>query len=58
MAQRSRADSWSTLTNSTSAASVISIRVGEAGWNLNRWQKRGDVPAISKEQLGKLQLKY
>jgi hypothetical protein len=37
---------------------LIKTWVGEAGWNLNRWQKRGDVPAISKEQLDKLQLKY
>ena len=32
--------------------------VGEGGWNLNRWKTRGDVPAITKDQLDKLQLKY
>jgi hypothetical protein len=32
--------------------------VGEGGWNLNRWKARGDVPAITKDQLDKLQLKY
>lgn len=32
--------------------------LGESTWNLNRWQKRGDVPAISKEQLDALKLKY
>ena len=33
--------------------------VGDEGsWNLNRWAKRGDVPAITKEQLDKLKLKY
>ena len=37
---------------------LLKTWVGEGGWNLNRWQKRGDVPAITKEQLDKLQLKY
>lgn len=37
---------------------VIKAWVGEGAWNLNRWGKRGDVPAISKEQLEKLKLKY
>lgn len=32
--------------------------VGEGGWNLNRWDARGDVPGVTKEQLGKLKLKY
>jgi hypothetical protein len=32
--------------------------VGEGAWNLNRWKQRGDVPAITKEQLEKVQLKY
>ena len=31
---------------------------GDGTWNLNRWEKRGDVPAITKEQLDKLKLKY
>lgn len=37
---------------------VIKAWVGEGAWNLNRWAKRGDVPAITKEQLEKLRLKY
>lgn len=38
---------------------VLKAWVGDEGtWNLNRWAKRGDVPAISKEQLDKLKLKY
>ena len=32
--------------------------VGEGGWNLNRWKARGDVPAITKDQLDKVKLKY
>ena len=32
--------------------------VGEGGWNLNRWQARGDVPAITKGQIDRLVLKY
>jgi len=32
--------------------------VGEDAWNLKRWKKRGDVPAITKEELDKLKLKY
>lgn len=32
--------------------------VGEGAWNINRWSARGKVPAITKEQLDKLKLKY
>ncbi|MDP2240778.1 MAG: cytochrome C [Burkholderiales bacterium] len=32
--------------------------LGEGAWNLNRWQKRGDTPGISKEQLDKIKAKY
>lgn len=32
--------------------------VGEGAWNLNRWKARGDVPAITKEQMDHLKLKY
>ena len=32
--------------------------LGEGGWNLNRWVARGDVPAVTKEQLDKLKLAY
>lgn len=37
---------------------MLKTWVGEGGWNLNRWAKRGDVPGITKEQLDRLQLKY
>lgn len=37
---------------------LIKAWVGEGAWNLNRWKARGDVPAITKEQLDKLRLKY
>jgi len=32
--------------------------LGEGAWNLNRWKKRGDTPAISKEQLERIKAKY
>ena len=32
--------------------------VGESAWRLNRWKARGDVPAITKEQLDQLKVKY
>ena len=37
---------------------IMKAWVGEGAWNLNRWTARGDVPAITREQLDKLQLKY
>ena len=37
---------------------LIKTWVGKGGWNLNRRQKRDDVPALSKARLDKLQLKY
>lgn len=37
---------------------IIKAWLGDGGWNLNRWAKRGDVPAITKDQLDKLKLKY
>ncbi len=37
---------------------LIKAWVGEGAWNLNRWETRDSVPAISKEQLDKLQVKY
>lgn len=37
---------------------MVKSWVGEDAWNLNRFKARGDVPAITKEQLDKLQLKY
>jgi hypothetical protein len=32
--------------------------LGQGGWNLNRWKARGEVPAVTKEQIDKLVLKY
>jgi len=32
--------------------------VGPDAWVLNRFKARGDVPAITKEQLEKIQVKY
>lgn len=37
---------------------TIKAWLGEGAWNLNRWQKRGDTPGISKEQLEKIKAKY
>lgn len=37
---------------------LVKAWVGEGAWNLNRWDKKGDVPGITKEQLDKLKLKY
>jgi hypothetical protein len=30
----------------------------EGAWSLNRWEARGNVPAITKEQLDKIKAKY
>ncbi len=32
--------------------------VGRDAWILNRWNARGEVPAVTKEQLSRLRLKY
>lgn len=32
--------------------------VGEGGWNLNRWKAKGNVPAITKEQMDKIKVAY
>lgn len=32
--------------------------VGEGGWVLNRWKARGNVPAVTKEQVSKIKVKY
>jgi hypothetical protein len=47
-------------TDAERAKNLVMIKawVGEGGWNLNRWDAKGDVPAVSKEQLNKLKLKY
>lgn len=47
-------------TDAERAASLTLVKawVGEGAWNLNRWNKKGDVPGITKEQMDKLKLKY
>jgi hypothetical protein len=37
---------------------TIKTWLGAGAWNLNRWQKRDDTPAISKEQLDKIKVQY
>ena len=32
--------------------------VGEEGWTLRRWDKRGDVPGVTKEEMSKMKVKY
>ena len=42
------------------AANLKTIRawLGEGAWNLNRWEKSGNTPGISKDQLDKIKAKY
>ena len=37
---------------------LIKDWLGDGAWNLNRWKARGDMPAITKEQLDKIKAKY
>lgn len=37
---------------------VVKAWLGDGGWNLNRFNKKGDVPGVTKEQQDKLKLKY
>lgn len=37
---------------------TLTAWLGEGAWNLSRWQKRGDTPAVTKEQLDKIKAKY
>jgi len=37
---------------------LVKAWVGDGAWNLNRWAARGDVPAVTKEQLQKIAVKY
>lgn len=37
---------------------VLKAWVGEGGWNLNRMSARGDVPALTKEQMDKVKVPY
>lgn len=32
--------------------------VGEGAWNLKRWEKKGDVPGVTKEEMNKIKVKY
>lgn len=32
--------------------------VGEDGWTLKRWHKKGEVPAVTKEELDRIEVKY
>ena len=46
--------------NAECAANLLVLKawVGEGGWNLNRMSARGDVPALTKEQMDKVKVKY
>jgi hypothetical protein len=46
--------------NAQCAANLLILKawVGEGGWNLNRMSARGDVPALTKEQMDKVKVKY
>lgn len=37
---------------------TIKAWLGEGAWNLNRWSARGNVPAVTKEQLDKIKGKF
>lgn len=37
---------------------IVKAWVGEGAWNLNRAGKKGDVPAVTKEQIDKIKVKY
>jgi hypothetical protein len=37
---------------------LLKAWVGDGAWNLNRWDTTSEGPAVSKEQLDKLKLKY
>jgi hypothetical protein len=53
-------DKVNTNNNADCAANlkILKAWVGEGAWNLNRMAARGDVPALTKEQMDKLKLKY
>ncbi len=48
------------VTNPECAANLLVLKawVGEGGWNLNRMSARGEVPALTKEQMDKVKVKY
>lgn len=37
---------------------IFKAWIGEDAWTLKRWNARGDVPGVTKEELSKLKLKY
>jgi hypothetical protein len=37
---------------------LVKAWVGAGAWNLNRWEPRGDVPAVTKAQMEKIVVKY
>lgn len=37
---------------------TIKAWLGEGAWNLNRWETRGSVPGITKDQLDRVKAKY
>lgn len=37
---------------------LVKAWVGEGAWNLKRWKARGETPAVTKEELDLLKLKY
>jgi len=47
-------------TDAERAANLLKMKawVGEGAWNLKRWTKRDTLPAITKEELNLLKLKY
>jgi hypothetical protein len=38
--------------------SLLKAWIGDGAWNLNRWEARGAVPAVTKPQLEKIKAKY
>ena len=37
---------------------TIKSWLGDGAWNLNRWETRGSVPGVTKEQLDRIKAKY
>ena len=37
---------------------VFKAWISEEGWTLKRWNKRGDVPGVTKEEVSKMKVKY
>ena len=61
MAAASRATCTSTSARRRASAHQLEVGQGlgrQRRWNLNRWEQRGDVPAVTKEQMEKIAVKY